>query len=334
MKLRQFFENRKNQVEQFAIRENLDAIVFSNELTAYWLGCGRTELVLFDQRSGWLYYDNDVIKNTIASIAARRGKVGFDAGLKAVEILLLDPDRRIQWVSCGTQIARFMRIKDQIEVEALRLAAVTTRRAQLAALNCATSNMTEQDVLNLIQCELSSPEDLIEWAFDPSVATAGRIQHAWPGVTGRQIQPNAPLLADIGVKVMGYCADVSETIWVEPVQSDPRFRSFQSMMEFTRDLLDEMFSMEWVDQPVAKLAEWYKAKIDKSPFLHAPSAVYFGHGLGLRHHESPGIGAGSSDKLEERMVLSIEPWIQDKFSSNYRYELPVVVGDSRITPLE
>lgn len=329
-----FFDRRRRNVEEILFSNEYDALLFTNELTSYWLGCGRTELVLYDMHRGWIYFDNEAIRDCLSEIAGRKGAVGFDSGLKAVELLFLDPDRRIQWISIGVHIASLMKIKDSLEIRALKLAAVNTRRAQLQALDVATAEMTEQDILNLIQSELSSSTSLIEWSFDPSVASGDRIKHAWPGVSGRKILANSPLLADVGTKVMGYCSDVSETVWVEPVLTDPRFKSFMAMREFCKELLEDMFSIEWTGRRVADLASWYKRRVEDSLFMSAPASVYLGHGLGLRHHEPPGVSSESNDLLQEGMVLSIEPWIRDKNGSNYRYELPVLLTSSHIESLE
>lgn len=121
-----------------------------------------------------------------------------------------------------------------------------------------------------------------------------------------------PLMIDIWAKYKWYCSDFTRTIRVWDRTEE--YAEFKKIYEIVRDAHNEAinnFKAGFLGQDLDKLAREY---ITKKWFWE-----YFSHSLWhwvwLDIHESPRISAVSTDKIENGMVFTIEPWIylENKF---------------------
>ena len=156
----------------------------------------------------------------------------------------------------------------------------------------------------------------------PTIAASGpnsALPHAIPG--DRRFQKGEPILFDWGVKLNGYCSDISRTVCIG--ESDDRFkRVFETVLEAQQRAIEAIHpgsSTKHVDN----IARTY---IDengfKSKFGHS-----LGHGAGLAVHEYPRISPHYDQPLEAGMVFTIEPGIYISDWGGVRLENMVVVSE-------
>ena len=138
-------------------------------------------------------------------------------------------------------------------------------------------------------------------AFPPIVTSgprAGNSIHPKPTTEAMQ----GFVIIDFGVRVDGYCSDMTRTIFVgKPTKED---RAYYALVAKAKQ------KGEKASKPGAKCAAAYAAARDsmgdtKQYFIHT-----LGHGVGKRIHERPRIYFKSlEDTFAENMVVTVEPGI-------------------------
>jgi Xaa-Pro dipeptidase len=162
--------------------------------------------------------------------------------------------------------------------------------------------------------------------FDPlntSVLTA-----AWPAHLGTQPH-GVPSIADrlqegphIGLSFLranGYAAECERTFFVSP----PTLR-MKEMFGIMRKARNRAFAMIRPGVPCAEI------DIAANGFLRERGLDDYllhrtGHGFGLGNHEGPWVAEGSTDALEENMLISIEPGIYIPDLGGFRHSDTVLV---------
>ncbi len=125
--------------------------------------------------------------------------------------------------------------------------------------------------------------------------------HARP--SERRIREGEPVLMDLGARVAGYASDLSRTIVVG--QADDRFKKVYDTVlggQLTAlALVQEGMTGEEADRMARTVIE--EAGYGEA-FGHA-----LGHGVGLAAHEAPRLGPGSTERIKNGMVFSVEPGV-------------------------
>jgi Xaa-Pro dipeptidase len=122
-----------------------------------------------------------------------------------------------------------------------------------------------------------------------------------------EIQPHSPILLDYCASLNGYVAD-STRIFSLGNLKPPLVHAHEVMLEVQEMLLR-------LGVPGARADDLYQAAlemVDKAGlskgFMGSPNGVPFvGHGIGLDLDEWPVIGKGAQTRLEEGMVVAMEP---------------------------
>jgi Xaa-Pro dipeptidase len=220
-------------------------------------------------------------------------------------------------IDCGGELRRLRAVKSPRELVLLRQAAETTDRVTAELLRSARAGDTERELANRIAelifaagCDLSFG----------SLAQSGpnsALPHLGP--TGRPLAPGDLLLLDFGAACSGYCADTTRMAVVgEP---DARQREIYAAV---RRAHDEAVSCV---RPGATAGDVDAAarRVLESAGLGDRFIHRVGHGLGLEAHEDPSLDPGSSEPLQEGMVITIEPGAYIPGWGGVRIEDDVVV---------
>ncbi len=137
------------------------------------------------------------------------------------------------------------------------------------------------------------------------------------------------VLLDFGVKIDGYCSDMTRTIFLGS-PSGKQLEIYNTVLEAQKK------SAEYLKAAIKKGEKVKSSNVDKAArdyivskgFKTIPHSV--GHGIGLEVHEHPYISPKSEDLLKEGMVFSIEPGIYISGFGGVRIEDLYVLEENKL----
>jgi Xaa-Pro aminopeptidase len=232
-----------------------------------------------------------------------------------------------QWHPVLDRLDGLRRVKDEVEIKALRRACQISNDALEAVYTRIQPGVTELDVARWIDDALrdGTPEGP---GFDTIVAAGewGAVPHHQP--SGYVIAAGDFVTIDFGAKVDGYHADMTRTLLVggEPNEwQKTLYDLVQTAQAAGLDALSPTASPQEVDRAA------------RQPIEDAGMGEYFshglGHGVGLQIHEAPFLGASSTDKLDAGVPVTVEPGIYVPGQGGVRIEDTVVVHEDHVERL-
>jgi Xaa-Pro aminopeptidase len=235
--------------------------------------------------------------------------------------------RAERWVS-GSDLVEPLRMrKEPGEILAVETAAALAAASLLSLLSGGLEGKTERDAAADLEREMAR-RGADGPSFPPIVADGARsaMPHASP--TGSRIGTGGPLIVDFGAKKGGYCSD--ETVTLLPEK--PR-RPLRKVYDAVRRAQEAGLSALRPGVPCKKVDSRVRESLDRSGYLK-----YFvhstGHGVGLDIHERPSLSPRSKDRVEEGMVVTVEPGVYLPGIGGVRLEDTVKItgsGCERIT---
>jgi len=164
-------------------------------------------------------------------------------------------------------------------------------------------------------------------AFSTIVAAGpnGAMPHAVP--TDRIIKKGETVIIDMGLKLDGYCSDMTRTV----VLGEPDNKTVKVIRLVRRAQLAALktikagISAREADRAARDIIS--KAGYGKN-FGHG-----LGHGVGLAVHEAPSLNRKRSNKLQSGMVVTVEPGIYLPGWGGVRLENMVIINDDGCTIL-
>jgi Xaa-Pro aminopeptidase len=211
-------------------------------------------------------------------------------------------------------------IKENPEIDAIKAALAIAESVFSDCLPLIQPGVTEKELAWTMEKRLrEAGADSLSF---PTIVAAGpnsALPHAIPG--SRKIKSGEPVLFDWGVKLNGYCSDISRTVVIG--KPDETFKKvFQTALDAQRLAIDAVkpgVSSKAVDE-IAR--NYINDKGFKGKFGHG-----LGHGTGLAIHESPRLSPIKDIPLEAGMVSTIEPGIYLPEWGGVRLENMIVVRD-------
>jgi Xaa-Pro aminopeptidase len=194
-----------------------------------------------------------------------------------------------------------------------------------------------EDVFNefIPHLKAGMTEKEISWWMEKRMREAGADALSFPSIVAsgpnsalphaiasdRKIREGEPVLFDWGVKLKGYCSDISRTVILGT--PDPTFRKiFQTVYDAQQKAIDAI-KPGMTGKQVDQVAREYIDRTEfKGKFAHG-----LGHGTGLAVHEGPRLSPLREDLLEPGMVVTVEPGIYIPEWGGVRLENMVVVRD-------
>ena len=162
----------------------------------------------------------------------------------------------------------------------------------------------------------------------PTIVAAGpnaALPHAVP--TDRAINQGETVIVDMGLRLEGYCSDMTRTV----VLGRPDSRTVeiirvvrQAQLAALRTIKAGILACE-ADRAARKIIA--RAGYGKN-FGHG-----LGHGVGLAVHEAPSLNRLRRNKIQAGMVVTVEPGIYIRGWGGVRLENMVVVGEKDCTVL-
>lgn len=209
-------------------------------------------------------------------------------------------------------------IKDQSEVKALEASADLMSEIMKVIISGLKPGLTEREIAWNIEYMVRNKgaEDL---AF-PSIVAAGpngALPHAVP--SERKIRAKEPIVFDVGVRLDGYCSDMTRTVFIDT--PGPKFRQiYRTVREAQLAALQEIKPGIKSTVPDAVARKIIRDAGFGDFFGHA-----LGHGVGLATHEAPRLAPRQPMILKKGMIVTVEPGIYIPGRGGVRLEEMVVI---------
>ena len=217
-------------------------------------------------------------------------------------------------------------IKDSKEILLIRQAVRATEEALGFAVNQAIYNgITEIGAAKEIEKYIRDQGG--EPAFPTIVASGSNsaMPHAQPST--KVIVDGEPVLVDLGVRLNGYCGDLTRTIIL-----GKKTDMYQNVYDTVLTAQQAAIAHARKGTPVADIDAAARKVIEDAGygenFKHA-----LGHGIGLAVHEKPWVSQRSDETIENGIVFTIEPGIYIPGWGGIRIEDDYTVEYGKITPL-
>jgi Xaa-Pro aminopeptidase len=263
-----------------------------------------------------------------AKLAGR--KLGFQGGditvatyqtiTKAVKAM--PAADRPKLLSAPPLVEQLRAVKDADELAAIRRAVDLADEAFVAVAERIEPGWTEAQVAWEIEKHIR--EHGGEGVSFNTIVAAGpwaAMPHAYP--RDEKIKMGEPIIIDMGVRLDGYCSDLSRTLCLgEP---DEQFRKIYDIVLTAQLTAEALIREDMTGEEAHMLALNVIAEAGYGEnFGHG-----LGHGVGLQVHETPRVARASKDVLVDGMVFTIEPGIYVSGWGGVRIEDMVVLENGR-----
>lgn len=211
-------------------------------------------------------------------------------------------------------LEKIIALKNNTEILAMRKVCAQTDILFTNLIAEWPSFITEQDAAKFIV--RFALENNCEVSFPPIVASGAHAAEPHHQTNDSELKPGFCVI-DVGLKINGYCSDMSRTIFIgEPSEEE------RALYELVKKAQADSAALV---KPGAKANEIDLAcrtilgDFEKN-FIHG-----LGHGVGTAVHEWPSISAHSQATLEAGMIITIEPGIYLPNTCGIRIEDDILV---------
>jgi Xaa-Pro aminopeptidase len=231
---------------------------------------------------------------------------------------LLEDSPSVRLMPLNGVVEEMRVVKDEPEIRILEASADLMSGILDEAITGLEPGMTEKQVAWQIEglVRESGAEGM---AFPPIVASGpnSALPHAVP--TDRKLEKGDPVILDVGLRLNGYCSDMTRTVFLGDPSPD-FMEIYRTVREAQTKALKEVRSGVMSNYPDA---------IARQVINDAGFGDYFGHGLGhgvgLATHERPRLSPLKPAKLKKGMVVTVEPGIYIPGKGGVRLEEMVVI---------
>lgn len=232
-----------------------------------------------------------------------RRRVGFeDAALTVASHRALTDaaGAGVAFAPLGNDVDRLRAVKEPEELALMTAALCLTDEVFVAATAELAAGTTERALAWRIEREMR--ERGADGPAFPTIVAAGpngaKPHHA---ASDRPMAAGEPIVIDMGVRLRGYAADLTRTIWIgEPT---PELRAVYTIVDAAqRAALAGLRAGIAGNAADAIARDAFVAAGRGDQFVHG-----LGHGLGIRVHEAPSLGQASTDVLAPGQVVTVEP---------------------------
>ncbi len=205
-------------------------------------------------------------------------------------------------VSIDTALLHLRAVKEKVEVERLRKAAEIADKAMQYVLEQAAEGKRELELVGLAKMIIARQGGEDE-SFESFMMSGERSWLPQRVATEKELRKGELIIFDMGAIFRGYCSDITRTFALGDLSPEQK-KIFQVALR-AHDRAIKAIRPGVEAQYIDRVA---RSCIEESGY-----GSYFphltGHGLGVEIHEQPILDRGSSTRLEEDMVLTVEPGI-------------------------
>lgn len=268
------------------------------------------------------------LKKMLPQLGIRRLLFESHYQLHATAVKLIDMGKRqnIEMVPACGMVERLRVVKSADEIEKIRQSVGLNELVFQEIYQNLIPGQTEREVAIAIESAMMR-KGAEEPAF-PTIVAAGSnaaVPHAVP--TERAIKEGETVIIDMGLKLNGYCSDMTRTVVLG--KPDKRIKETIRLVRKA-----QRAALKTIKAGIpAREADRAARKI----IIDAGCGKCFGHGLGhgvgLAVHEPPSLNRMRRNKLHAGMVVTVEPGIYLPGWGGVRLENMVVVEEGGCTVL-
>ncbi|MBN2419664.1 MAG: aminopeptidase P family protein [Deltaproteobacteria bacterium] len=215
-------------------------------------------------------------------------------------------------------IEKMREIKDETEINLMGKASDMMSKVLNRVLETLEPGQTEIEIARRIEnCSFEAGAEGM--AFEPIVASGpnAALPHAVPAQ--RKIGKRDHIIFDVGLRVEGYCCDMTRTIFMG--KPDTKIREIYKIVREA-----QLAALEYVRPGEISTKP---DSIARDIIRRAGYGEYFGHslghGVGLATHEAPRLSPRGPVTLMEGMIVTVEPGIYLPGKGGVRLEEMVVI---------
>lgn len=239
-------------------------------------------------------------------------KVGFEEDdLKVSEFNTLRKELKgVTLIPTKNHIEEMRMIKREDEIENIREAARLTDECFEYIVGKLKPGVTESEIAWEIESHVHVG-GAHELAFSPIVAFGKNSSQPHYGqcqMSNAKCQMNDIVLMDFGIKVNGYCADMTRVVFVGKPK-DEWLRAYNTVLHAQKSAIEYLSQNQSLGTKLSgkKADQLARTIIKEAGFPVYPHSL--GHGVGLAIHEAPRLTYKKNVNLQPGMIITVEPGI-------------------------
>lgn len=261
-----------------------------------------------------------IIPQITAGLNVKR--IGFEAAVVTqAQLKLWSEQEKWSFIPTSNWVEDIRQVKSEAEIELLRQSTLLNERLFEEVLGFVSDDVTEQDLAAEIYYRaLKMGAQGV--SFDPIIAGGERSAMPHAGYSGEKLVPGAPLTIDMGLKLNGYCSDMTRTVFFKDCPAE-----WEAIYTIVKQAKDAAFDAA---KPGMKGCE-----VDAVARKIITDAGYgdkfghsLGHGVGIQVHEGPRLASVYEKEIVAGNVVSNEPGIYLPGKGGIRIEDLMVIRDS------
>ncbi|OEH85641.1 hypothetical protein BHU72_02260 [Desulfuribacillus stibiiarsenatis] len=250
-------------------------------------------------------------------------ELGFDSSNTTFDTYTLWKEQwnNIDLKPTNDLIAILRMVKDASEISGIKQATQLTDEAFQSVLGMIRPGIREIEIALALEFYVKK-RGAQQLAFDIIVASGKRSALPHGVATNKMIEPGDFITIDFGIKLNGYCSDMTRTV-VAGKASNRQKEIYQTVLTAQQLVLDNI-KAGMTGKNVDEIARNYIYQNGyRGYFGHG-----LGHGLGQEVHEGPRLSPTSDTILIPGMVVTVEPGIYIPNFGGVRIEDDVVIENN------
>ncbi len=244
---------------------------------------------------------NELLQRALTDFGVNR--LGYEESfMQVAELKGYQKALNAEFINCQNIFSKLRAVKTAEEIEIMKRAQAVTDAAFADVITVIKPGITELELMAELVYRLLKHGGQ-KMSFDPIVVAGpnSSMPHGVPG--NRQLQAGDFITMDFGVKVGGYCSDMTRTVALG-YATDEMKKVYQTVLEAQQAGI------------AASRAGVPGCEVDGAARKVIADAGYgdcfghgYGHSLGLQIHEAPNCNAANKDPMPAFAVCSAEPGI-------------------------
>ncbi len=341
--MNKLIKKRLEKIQNLIKKSEFDSILISNSINRRYLSgfTGSWGYLFITESQSRLATDSRYIIQAekespefeIISISSKNPwPISLTEGLQVQEIAFEPEDITVEnlnflkektsfkWIPTPNMVSNLRSTKDEEEIKLIQKAIDIADSSFNTISENIKPGITEKEIAWELEKHIRNlgAESL---SFETIVASGPNSAKPHHSPSNRIIQEKEPIVIDMGAKYLGYCSDLTRTIFLG--KADEQYNKVYDTV-----LIAQLTAIETLQKGMSgeEIDELARSIITNSGFGNN-FGHSLGHGVGLEVHENPGVGPTSKNIIEENMVFTVEPGIYLENWGGVRIEDIVLIKD-------